>query len=668
MKYILLVLLAFSIELSAQDLPPELARKMEDPGEGREQEMFDDDAHWQQLDFFRRNPLDLNHASAEDLLALEIIGSVQAEQFIRYRQLLGKLIHIYELQAVPSWDIETIQKILPYIKITDAEAPLQSLLSRFRKGDIQVLGRWSGTLETLKGFKGSPPAFQGDPHHFFLRYTYQLGNKLQYGFLGEKDAGEQFFRGAQSGGFDFYSFHLFARKIGKIKELAFGDFTVNLGQGLIHWQSMAFGKGTNILNSKREGAVLRPYRSAGEFNFLRGVGITYDLGKTDLTVFASSRHISANTNDSSDAFSGFITSGLHRTASETIDRNSVQMWTTGGRLAFKTRSLHLGAHAVYYRFSKEIRKRDLPYNRFNDGGRQLLFVGADYSFTYKNLHGYGEVATDQGLDPALTGTVMMSLDPKLDLVLNFRKISHEYLAPFGNAFTENSLPGNESGSFAGVLLKPQKGIQVSAYADIFSFPWLKYRVDAPSKGIEHMTFLEIQPSRGSLMYILYRSKTKSIGQGSSEQFSFPFSQSRRTLRLHMQRQATPSLYLRARLEFSQVDEVAGKEEGFMVFLEPGIKKSRWEGSIRFQFFDTQGYDSRIYALERDVLFASALSMVYGRGWRWNANFRGEIYRDFSISIKIGRSVRTDGAFLGSGLSDTGGPSKTDLKIQIFKKC
>jgi hypothetical protein len=668
MKYSMLVIFVFLFfQLPAQDLPPEIVRKVEDLGEGREQEEFDDDAHWQQLAYFLKHPLDLNHASAEELLSLELLSSLQVEQFMKYRQFLGKLVHLYELQAVPLWDISTIQKLLPYITISEAEPPMKNLFSRFRNGEFQLLGRWSRTLEKLKGFKGSAPPFHGDANSLFLRITYQSGNKLQYGFVAEKDAGEAFFKGAQSAGFDFYSFHFFARKLGKIKALALGDFTVNLGQGLVHWQSMAFGKGMNVINTKREGPVLRPYRSAGEFNFLRGAGITLGFGRTDITGFISSRNISANTSDSTDEFSGFITSGLHRTTSELADRRSIHMITAGGRVSIRNHGWEFGFHSVYYRYSKEIRKRDLPYNSFFNQGRAFLFTGADLSFTYKNLHVFGEMAFDQGLDRAFTGTMLMSADPKLDLVVNFRKISRGYQSLFGNAFTENSLPSNENGFFAGFSLKPGKGIHINAYSDLYSFPWLKYRVDAPTRGADHMISLELLPSRGSSLYIIYRSKAKSLNVR-DEQFSFPSPQTRNTLRLHMQKQATALIHLRARMEYCAVSKTSGKEEGFMVLIEPGIKKNRWEGSLRLQFYETQGYDSRIHAWESDVLYANTLSMVYGRGWRWNANFRVKTSRSSSFSIKIARTLRTDGSLLGSGLNETVKPSKTDIRLQFLKKC
>ena len=45
-------------------------------------------------------------------------------------------------------------------------------------------------------------------------------------------------------------------------------------QGLIQWQGLAFKKGPDVLNIKREAEVLRPYNSASEINFHRGAGIT----------------------------------------------------------------------------------------------------------------------------------------------------------------------------------------------------------------------------------------------------------------------------------------------------------------------------------------------------------------------------------------------------------
>jgi len=97
--------------------------------------------------------------------------------------------------------------------------------------------------------------YPGSPQKVFIRYKYQYKNLLQYGVVGEKDAGEQFFKGSQKQGFDFYSVHFFVKNIGVIKSLALGDYTVSLGQGLTQWQSLAFKKSADVLSVKRQSPV-----------------------------------------------------------------------------------------------------------------------------------------------------------------------------------------------------------------------------------------------------------------------------------------------------------------------------------------------------------------------------------------------------------------------------
>ncbi|WP_315821124.1 hypothetical protein [Paraflavitalea speifideaquila] len=151
-----------------------------------------------------------------------------------------------ELQAIPAWDPATIRQLLPFVQLGIAIHRSIPFGKRLYAGNHSLLLRASQVLERAKGYQ--PPAtndkdhYQGNPMRLFTRYRYNYANLLQYGITADKDAGESFFKGAQRTGFDFYSFHFFARQLGKIKTLALGDFTVNMGQGLIHWQSLAFKK------------------------------------------------------------------------------------------------------------------------------------------------------------------------------------------------------------------------------------------------------------------------------------------------------------------------------------------------------------------------------------------------------------------------------------------
>jgi hypothetical protein len=43
-----------------------------------------------------------------------LLTPIQIDNFITYRTLLGRFLTIYEIQAIPSWDLATIQKIRLY--------------------------------------------------------------------------------------------------------------------------------------------------------------------------------------------------------------------------------------------------------------------------------------------------------------------------------------------------------------------------------------------------------------------------------------------------------------------------------------------------------------------------------------------------------------------------
>ena len=117
------------------------------------------------------------------------------------------------------------------------------------------------------------------------------------------------------------------RNAGIIKSLAVGDFTVNMGQGLTQWMSLAFKKGHDIMSVKRQSPVLRPYNSAGEIFFHRGVGVNVGKKNWQGTVLGSLRNGDANFTamDTTTGRTNYFlpaTSGLHRTNSEVADKGA----------------------------------------------------------------------------------------------------------------------------------------------------------------------------------------------------------------------------------------------------------------------------------------------------------------------------------------------------------
>lgn len=519
MKKFVLILFTinFSLFTCAQDIPPTTEQQMENLTD-EDQAETEDDSYLQQLEQFRKNPVNLNLADAAELKELRIITDLQIDNLLSYRRLFGKLINIYELQAVPSWDVTTIRKLLPFTTITSSLSVKEDFSQRIKDGDHSLLLRVSQVLEKSKGFDKSTPGtkYNGSPQRVFFRYRYTYKNLLQFGIVADKDAGEQFFRGAQSKGFDFYSFHLFARKIGIIEALAIGDFTVNLGQGLIQWQSLAFKKSSDVMGIKRQSPVLRPYNSAGEFNFHRGAGITIKKGNIEATAFASLRKISANlasdTLNNEDYITSFLTSGYNRTNSEIADRNSLQQTVFGGNIKYRGRRWHIGFNGIYYKFSKPVNKADDPYNRYAISGTSWYNFSADYSYTYRNIHFFGEAAADKNFNKAFVNGLLISVDPRVDLSILYRKIDKGYQALNANAFTENTFPNNENGFYAGISIRPADAWRVDAYCDMYKFPWLKYLVDAPSFGKDFLVQLTYTPNKQTEIYTRYRNENKQGNQ------------------------------------------------------------------------------------------------------------------------------------------------------------
>lgn len=668
-----LICLFWNRDILAQEIPAAQQQQLENLAMEQDTET-EDDAWWQSLSDFRTHPMDINTAAAEELRQLKLVNDLQIEQLIRYRRLLGKLLAVEELQAVPGWDVATIRKLMPFIRVSAVETVSQDLRRRLKEGEHSVLFRVSQVLERAKGFDPSYMGnrYLGSPQRILLRYRYAYRNLLQYGVLGEKDAGERFFKGAQRMGFDFYSFHVFVRNLGRWRALALGDFTVNMGQGLIHWQGLAFKKSVEVMGVKRQSTVFRPYHSAGEFYFHRGMGATYSKGKITASVFVSLRRLSANGVADSlggvDVVSSLLSGGYHRTLLETEDRNRLQQRTAGAVISYEGNGWRAGINGVYYQFSLPIRKREEPYNLYAIRGNSWYNYSADFSYTFRNLHFFGEAAADRNAQPAMLAGLLMSAAARVDLAFLYRNISPGYQSLYGNAFTDNALPVNERGLFAGLRLRPFQGWQLDAYTDLYLFPWLKYQVDAPGGGMDYLIQLEYAPSRQVEWVTRYRTVSR---QGNARE-NAGVMHSRvwfrnKSWRTQLNWKLNREWEIRARTEMSWYREQGRREEeGFLMYYDllyhPMMRP--YSGGIRLQYFDTDGYDSRIYAYENDVPYQYAIPGFYDRGYRFYLNLGYDLTRKLSCWFRWAGTFYTEKRVLGSGLDQIQGSKRTEIRVQM----
>jgi hypothetical protein len=639
----------------------------------------EDDSYLQSLRHYQRNKLNLNSASETELKEFTFLSPLQIANFLNYRKLFGKFISIYELQSIPTWDNELIQKMLPFVMVGPAISMREDVGRRLRDGEHTILSRLTYVLEESEGFKrrrdtAATSFYPGNRERFLLRYKYVYRNLLQYGFTAEKDPGEQWFKGAQRNGFDYYSAHLFVRNVGIIKNLAIGDYTVNMGQGLIQWQSLAFKKSVDVINTKRQVSILRPFNSTNEYFFNRGAAITLEKNLFQVTGFASFRKVSGNltvdTLNAEDYFSSLVTSGLHRTPNEQADKNAVQMNSFGGNISYNDGNLHVGANAVHFQFNKPLQKDDQPYNNFSFNGKRLTNISVDWSYTWRNMHWFGEVANHNSSNYGMMSGLLVSADPKVDLSFVYRSIQKGYQSIFGNAFTEGTFPTNEKGLFAGVSIKPNAKWKLDGYIDFYRFPFLRFRIDAPSNGQDYLVQLTHRPNKQIEIYTRFRQESKALNYTGDGELVTALVEpvTRKNWRTQIQYKVSSSITVRQRLDAMWYD-VGGPLEsrGFLAFFDvfytPALKP--FSANVRLQYFETDDYNSRIYAYENDVLYGFSIPPFSDKGYRYYLNVNYDVSKKLAVWLRWAQFIYKDKAAIGSGLDEVSGNHRSEIKAQMF---
>ncbi|MCX6318546.1 MAG: helix-hairpin-helix domain-containing protein [Bacteroidetes bacterium] len=662
--------------ICAQEIPAETEQQIESLL-SQSENGTEDDQIIQGLEKYKRSPLNINIADASALRTLQVITDLQIDNLIAYRHLLGMLTSIYELQAVPSWDLYTIQRIRPFISVSISLPIRQEMESRFRKGEHMVLFKISQVLEKASGYRkdSTNAGYLGSPQQVVFRYRYQYKDLLQWGITGDKDAGESFLKGAQRMGFDFYSAHLFIRKAGPFSAIALGDYTVSLGQGLIQWQGMAFKKSAEITAIKRQSSVLRPYNSTGEFYFSRGAGFSLQAGKYECTTFFSFRKLNANrTLDSTENYSGIsslLSSGYNRTFREAADRHTVSQTMYGLAISRNTSRLKIGLNGIMYQYSLPFSEKEEPYQLYTIRGKKWFNASMDYSYTFRNIHLFGELAAAMNRSVAMVNGLLISVDPKADIAILHRRIGEKYQAVYGNAFTENTNPNNENGLFAGISLRPAAGWKLDAYTDLFRFPWLKYRVNGPSGGADYFVQVTRTPNKQVELYTRFSVQIKERNEmmmGTS--LAAPEKIRVYNWLMHMNYQVNQALGIRTRVETKRFQKKYGEpEHGFLAFFDLRYKPlmTWYSAVIRLQYFETESYDARIYAYENDVLYSYSIPANSGRGYRYYVLLNADLNRSLSCWLRFSQSIFPEQHILGTQLDAIKGSNKSEINLQFLLK-
>ncbi len=656
------------------------------------------------LNYYREHKIDLNHTTREELKDLLLLSDIQVESVFSHIARHGDFLNLQEIQTIDELDQETIFRILPFVTVDNTRIFEKISLGKiFAEGKNSLMIRDQQVLEKQAGYEDQNDStyalnksYSGSQQKIYAKYRFTSGNRVSIGFTAEKDAGEEFFKGTQQfsfdsllndmkglnkivegpqhTGFDFYSAHIFIKGNGIIRNIALGDFQAQYGQGVVLWSGLAFGKSTDIMNLKRNARGILPYTSSDENAFLRGGAIALGLKKFQLDVFYSSHKIDGHvvsTTDTltvEDIIASFQTGGYHRTSSEYRDRHTVTESHVGGHLSYKSNNLTLGATALTTDYS--LFRIPLPtiYNKFDFSGDHNFNSGFDVSYLYRNVSLFGEAGRSMNGGMGYLAGALFSLDPRFALSLLHRHFDRDYHALMSNAVSENSKDENETGTLVGISTKPIRFISINAYYDIFSFPWLKFNVSAPSIGNEYLIQINYTPNKTFDTYIRIKQQNKPE--------NFPGDQVvinglqdviQTNYRFNIKYKVTKAITLANRIEYVTLEKKStGVQKGYMIYQDINYKpmKSKISFSLRYILFDTDSYDTRIYAYENDVLYAYSIPSYYYKGSKYYFLVHYSIVRGIDCWVRVGRTAYDNQQTVGSGLDIIDGSHKTEVKAQI----
>lgn len=677
MKIELLMLWVFfhSSIITAQETGGELSSRFELLAE-RMEENPDNDQIIQDVLYASSQPIPINLLDEQMLADIFQLSPLQIRSFILYRKKFGNIRNRYELQAIPFWNHDLIRRLLPYLIFTEPKLPDSSLRQAIIKGRHLLLIRTGSVIEKIKGQvedSAGVRKYAGDPMRVFFRYTYQYKQNLWWGVTGEKDSGERFM-GPGWRPTDFSSFHLFLRRKSVLKTIALGDFTLNIGHGLIQWQGLAFGKTGESISVFRQGELLKPYRSGGEFNFHRGLALQLQHKKIEMTIFASRKKISANLMRDEEAVMGFkslMMSGYHRTKTELDNRNNLSQVAYGGVGQYIMTRFRAGISHIRYQFSYPMLSSEEPYNRFLPVGRNWWNTSIHYNYSTGNLFMFGELANCKTGISIMQGAAI-SLHPQADISVVYRNFQPGYKSFYSSAFAEGSNVSNEKGIYFGLRYQPHPSWSLFTYIDFFSFPWLRYRVDAPGNGLEYLAMIKWLKRKQWDTYFRFRFSVKP--QNAEGLVLSQIQPVRNTnIRLHAERIWNRQWVTMIRTDHVFLKKGDGEEQGHSLYLDNRyqFRKHAFTISSRIQYFNTTSYDSRIYAYERDVLYSFSIPSFFGNGFRYYTQIQGKLPKSIMPGLEIqwwfrwAQSYYFNKTAVGSGWEEINGRRKSEWKIQII---
>jgi hypothetical protein len=574
------------------------------------------------------NPVKINSSNENEISRLFFLSDFQVKALAEYVHSTGQLVSVYELAAIPGFDKETAEMIIPFITLEN-KLVSNSDSVRWRNSMISNFSLKSGNNDT---------SFLGSAWKILTKYKFTCGD-FSGGITMEKDPGEKLFSGNPPLP-DFLSANITFTGNGLIKKIIVGDY------------SARFGQGTNINTDLRTGISLtapgymsandeiKPYTSTEENRFFRGVAGEFSIKNLGLTMFfsknCSDATIASSSGSENDYIENFYLAGVHNTSSLLKKKDAVSESAYGISLSYNINNLRAGLVWSETRLSLPVKLTGNNPEKILDftGDRNNIY-SIYYNYLIKKILLYGELSADENKKFAVVQGMSFRPSDRLTIGILFRNYYSGYTTFYGQGPGTSSKTTNENGVLENFTFEAARHLFISGGCDLQHFPWLKYRCSAPSWAMKQEIKVRFMPSEKLTVDASYNYRLTMADNAETGGIPDQEKLITRSFKVSSRYSLHNNLTLETQIDYKIANPSGSR--GMILFQEISYNFRKVPVTIwaRYCLFYTDDWDSRIYTYENDLLYSFSIPALYGKGSRSYIMAKWKI-RDFAeLRIKYG---------------------------------
>jgi hypothetical protein len=580
----------------------------------------------EQLHELTENPVKINSADESELSRLFFLSDFQVKSLSDYISRSGNIVSVFEIASIPGFDRQTAEMMIPFIDLSNNNTRNVDTV-RFRSTLLLNFIIKPGEKDTSD---------LGSSFKLLSKYRFTAG-RFSGGFTTEKDEGEKLF--------DFVSGYLAFSGKGVIKKIIAGDFSARFGQGTSINTGIRTGLSLTTPGYMAARNEIRPYTSTDENNFFRGIAAQLCAGKAGMMIFFSHNRIDATTSNLRDSTGIFVErfyeTGLHNTSSMLLKKNAVNETSYGLNLTFNFHYLKAGFCLSESRYSiPVIPDISDPENLYDFTGDIKRIFSFHYNSLVNKMLLYGEFSFNDIEKYAFVQGATLRPSDRLTVNFIYRNYSPGYTSFHGNGPGINSSDNNEKGFLGNFTFEAAKHLFISAGCDVSHFPWLKYRCSYPSSARRTEIRIKYMPMENLSFELAYNIRYEMLNDDHTQGIPQIEEKESRWFKGQVKYGSGEQFSFMTRIDFKTVQSSGSTGMLLLQDMSYNFRQIPVTFWFRYCIFNTDDWDSRLYAYENDLLYSFSIPALSGRGSRsyfmvkWEIGKRSEMRVKYSLTSLV----------------------------------